>query len=240
VEIKKSVDILKDAKINTLSIGDSGKGKTHFVGTICDHGNPFVIDSEGGVTTIANKRFDYVKVNTWSEFKEALNWFMINREKNKETGEVTGYTHLVIDSITRLQNYLVKEIVGDDIKNPTMNQWGDVLAHMRVLLDKLTKQCPVPIHMTAMAMEAKDDITGQVKIYPNLQGSIRYDLAGYFDVVLYHDCGEKDGDQVYWVQTKGDQRTVAKSRLDCIQKLNKYERNSYDIIANIFKQEKVA
>lgn len=240
MEIKSSKEILDNVKVNSISIGDSGKGKTHFIGTMCDYGKPFVIDSESGLLTIADKKFDYVTVSSWQEFKDALTWFMINHEMNQQTGEHTGYTHLVIDSITRLQNYLIKEVVGDDKKSPTMAQWGDALAHMKVLLDKLTKSCPKPIHMTAMAKEDTDEKTGFKKIYPNLQGGMRFDLAGYFDVVLYHDCGEKDGKQVYWVQTQGDERTVAKSRLDCIAKLNKYEPNSYSIIANIFKQEKVA
>ncbi len=228
MEIQSSKNILKDRRVTSLSIGDSGKGKTFFAGTICNHGKPFFIDSEGGLKTVANHEFDYVSVNSWAEFTSALTWYWSNHKE-------AGYTHLVVDSFTRLQQYLGRELSPDG--KLTQAQWGEVLASMRKVIDRLTKECPTSVHVSAMAMESKDDLTGQIKIYPNIQGAFRYDLAGYFDVVLYHDCAEKNGDQVYWVQTKGDQRITARSRLDSVKKLNKHERNDYAVIANIFEEK---
>ena len=228
MEIKKSSDLVADAKVNTLSIGDSGKGKTWFSGTISDYGKPFIIDAEKGLMTSANKEFDYTEVNTFKEFGEACQWYMKNYKEH-------GYTHLVIDSITRLQQYLAKEIAVD--MKLTQQQWGELLATLRKTIDWLTKQCPTHVHVTAMAMESKDALTGGIKIFPNIQGAFKHDLAGYFDVVLYHDCGEKEGKQVYWVQTQGDQRITARSRLDSIKKLNKFERNDYGIINDILNNK---
>lgn len=228
MQIKKSTDILADQRVTSLSIGDSGKGKTYFAGTICDHGKPFFIDSEGGLKTVANKEFDYVEVNTWAEFGEACKWYFENWEKE-------GYTHLVVDSITRLQQYLSVGINKEG--KLTQSQWGEVLASLRKSIDWLTKSCPTSVHISAMAMESKDELSGMVKIYPNIQGAFRYDLAGYFDVVLYHDCADEKGDQIYWVQTQGDQRITARSRLNSVKKLAKNEPNDYKIIANIFKGE---
>lgn len=228
MEIRKSSDIIADKKVNSLSIGDSGKGKTYFAGTICNHGKPFIIDSEGGLKTIANKVFDYVAVNTWAEFTEACTWFYNNWEKE-------GYTHLVVDSFTRLQQYLAVGISPDG--KLTQQQWGEILASLRKVIDRLTKTCPTSLHVSAMAMESKDELNGGIKIFPNIQGAFKYDLAGYFDIVLYHDCAVKGDNQVYWVQTQGDQRITARSRFDSIKKLKKHEPNDYAIIANIFKGE---
>lgn len=224
MEIKSSKNLIKNAKVNTLSIGDSGKGKTFFAGSISDYGKPFVIDAEKGLMTAANKEFDYVEVDTFKDFGEACRWYMENYKEH-------GYTHLVVDSITRLQQYLAKEI-NPDMKL-SQNQWGELLATLRKTIDWLTKQCPTHVHVTAMAMESKDELTGGIKIFPNIQGAFKYDLAGYFDVVMYHDCGEKEGKQVYWVQTQGDTRITARSRLDSIKPLNKFERNDYGIINDI-------
>lgn len=221
MEIKKSSDLRVNPKVNTLSIGDSGKGKTWFAGTIADYGKPFIIDAEKGLITSCDKEFDYTEVDTFKQFGDACKWYMENHEKH-------GYTHLIVDSITRLQQYLAKEISPD--MKLTQQQWGEILATLRKTIDWLTKHCPTHVHVNAMAMESKDELTGAIKIYPNIQGAFRYDLAGYFDVVMYHDCGEKDGKQVYWVQTQGDQRITARSRLDSIKKLNKFERNDYGII----------
>lgn len=228
MEVKKSVNILDDKRVTSLSIGDSGKGKTFFAGTICDHGKPFFIDSEGGLKTVANREFDYVEVNTWEEFTEALMWYYKNCKAE-------GYTHLVVDSITRLQQYLSVGISPEG--KLTQSQWGEVLASLRKVVDRLTKTCPTSLHMSAMAMESKDELSGMIKVFPNIQGAFKYDLAGYFDVVLYHDCADKNGDQIYWVQTQGDQRITARSRLNSVKKLAKNEVNDYKIIANIFEGE---
>jgi len=225
MEIRKSTELIEGAKVNTLSIGDSGKGKTWFAGTIADYGKPFIIDSEKGLMTAATKVFDYVEVNTFKEFQEACVWFMKNAEKE-------GYTHLVVDSVTRLQQYLA-ESISKDMKL-SQQQWGEILATLRKTVNWLTKECPTHVHVSAMAMESKDELTGGVKIFPNIMGAFKFDLAGYFDVVLYHDCGiNKSNEQAYWVQTKGDSRIPARSRLDAIKPLKKFERNDYGIIADI-------
>ena len=231
MEIKKSSELMTNAKVNTLSIGDSGKGKTWFAGTIADYGKPFIIDAEKGLMTAANKEFEYTEVDTFKQFGDACKWYMTNYKEH-------GYTHLVVDSITRLQQYLAREISPD--MKLTQQQWGEILATLRKTIDWLTKQCPTHVHVTAMAMESKDDITGAIKIYPNIQGAFKYDLAGYFDVVMYHDCGVKGDQQVYWVQTQGDERITARSRLDSIKKLKKHERNDYGIINDILQAKEQA
>lgn len=224
MEIKTTSSLRGNAKVNSLSIGDSGKGKTWFAGSIADYGKPFVIDAEKGLATVINKDFDLVEVNSFTEFGDACAWFLKNYEEK-------GYTHLVVDSITRLQQYLCRELAPDG--KVTQPQWGEVLASLRKTVDWLTKGCPVPVHVNAMAMESRDDLTGMIKVYPNIQGSFRYDLSGYFDVVLYHDCQEKDGKQHYFVHTQGDTRIVAKNRFSETLPLQKYESNDYGIVNNI-------
>jgi hypothetical protein len=233
VEVKSSKILSENIQVNSLSIGDSGKGKTYFAGTICDHGKPFVIDAEGGLGTICDKDFDYVAINSYEELEQAYGLFM-------QTYKEKGYTHLVIDSITRLQQYLAFRINKDG--KLTQAQWGEVLATLRKMTDGITKQLKekgIHLHMTAMAMESKDELTGQTKIFPNIQGAFKFDLAGYFDIVLYHDCApgkDKEGKPVtkYWVQTEGDTRITARSRYNSIKKLNRHEISNYSIIANIY------
>jgi hypothetical protein len=229
MEIKKSSDLKKDFKVNTLGIGDSGKGKTVFATSIAKYGSPFIIDAEGGLMSGANQEFDYVTVNDFNQFSEACQWYMSNWSKH-------NYTHLVVDSITRLQSYLVYGLNKDG--KLTQSQWGEVLATLRKVVNWLTKECPTHVHMTAMAMESKDELSGGIKIYPNIQGAFKFDLAGYFDVVMYHDCGVQDGEQKYWVQCQGDTRITARSRLDSIKKLDKHEQNDYQIINSIIQGEK--
>ena len=66
-------------------------------------------------------------------------------------------------------------------------------------------------------MESVDELTKKVKVYPNIHWSFKHDLAGYFDVVLYHSCGVREGKQQYWVQTEGDERIQARNRASKIK-----------------------
>ena len=228
MKINNTKDLASGERVTSLSIGDSGKGKTFFAATIADYGKPFIIDAECGLATAADKDIDFTTVNTWAEFLSACAWYFKNYEAK-------GYTHLVVDSLTRLQSYRAKEL--SDTGKLTISQWGEILADLRAVTDRLTKHCPTSLHINAMAMESKDELSGAIKIFPNIQGAFKHDLAGYFDVVLYHDCAEKKGEQVYWVQTKGDQRVSARNRYDSINPMKKHEPNNYGIIARTFKKE---
>tara|TARA_Y100000310_G_C20646178_1_gene796724 strand:+ start:267 stop:974 length:708 start_codon:yes stop_codon:yes gene_type:complete len=226
MNITSSKSLRDNIKINSLSIGDSGKGKTYFIGTMCDYGKPFILDTEKGLLTISHKEFDSMTVSTYKEVGDALLWYSDNYKKN-------GYTHLVLDSITRLQQYILLEEGDSTTGVVTMKQWGIILVKLRKIVDYMTKHCPTPVHVTAMAMESRDELTGAVKLYPNIQGAFKFDLAGYFDVVLHHHCGEKNGDQVYYVQTEGDERIIARNRASDIVKLKKFEKSDYGIIHDI-------
>lgn len=228
MQVQSSSNLAKNIRINSLSVADSGTGKTHFLGSICNHGKLFVIDTENGLLSIADKDFDYITIDSWDEFGEAYKWFLKNYEEK-------GYTHLGVDSVTRLQQYLVDKISKGTGKI-SQNEWGVVLASLRKMIDHITKTCPTHVHMTAMAMESKDELTGATKIYPNIQGSFKHDLCGYFDLVLNHQCGpDKEGKQAYWVQTKGDRRIIARSRLESLIKLNNKEPSDYKIVAKLIK-----
>jgi len=231
MEIKSSKNLLDNVRVNSISVADSGKGKTYFIGTICDYdnGKPFIIDAEGGLATVADKDFDYVTVNTWDEFLEACTWYYNNAKES-------GYTHLVIDSVTRLQKYLSNKMAPTG--KVTQAQWGEILASLTAIIDRLTKTCPTHLHVTAMACESKDDLTGMTKIFPSVQGQFKYDLCGYFDIVLYHDCGMKKDKQVYWTQTEGDERIVAKSRFNSVKQLGKFQANNYGFINEIININK--
>lgn len=203
LQIQKSSDMKPAERQTILSIGDSRTGKTHFIGTICDHEKVFIINAEDGLATINGKNFDFVKVNNFAEFKEALNWYMTEGYKN--------YNMLSIDSINRVQSYLQYEL--DESGKLSQNQWGELLATMRKIIDVLSKRCPTSLHITSMAMESRDELTGQVRIYPNVQGSFKFDLTGYFDTVLFHTCAlDKDGQTKYWCQIQGDSRVIAGTR----------------------------
>lgn len=212
MEIQSSAKITKGGRTTSISIGDSRTGKTHFIGTIAEEGRKlFVLDAEDGLKSIADKSFEYKTVNNWSEAEAVLNWYMSEGHNN--------YTHLAIDSLNRLQAYLVDDITskpdehGKNAGIMTINKFGILLAKMKKIVDVLTKICPSSVHMNVTAMESKDEVTGAVKLYPALQGSFKHEVLGYFDTILYHKTISDANGQKFWCQIGGDNRVIAGTRL---------------------------
>ena len=226
--MKSSKELLTDRRIKSLSIADSGKGKTYFIGTMIDCDvKPYIIATEKGLGTICDKEFDYEEVNDWNSLRQELAWYYNNYKEH-------GYDCLVIDSLTKAQQYLIKSVIGEATK-VTQPQWGEIKERMKRLVQQIVDTCPTSFHMTVMAQESEDELTGIKKVMPCLDGAIRNWLPGEFDIVLYHDCGLKGGETQYWVQTQGDQRIIARNRYDKLKKLNRLEPNNYSVIADIFQ-----
>lgn len=245
MDIKTSEDLKTSTKTTTVCIGDSRKGKTYFIGTMADHGKLFVIDCEEGLSTIKSKKFDYVTVSNWEEAREVLNWFMVEGQ--------TKYNMVAIDSVTRLQSYLKQFLInqpdGYTEQNPrgtgknagimTMSKY-DVLATMlRKVIDTLSKLEGISFHVNAMAGEDKDDVSGMVKIFPNLQGGFKFDLVGYFDTIMYNQMGkDKEGNTCYWSEIAGSDRNCAGTRLEEVKtKYGNVMPNDYGCIVAALKGE---
>lgn len=219
MEIKKSSEIAASERTTTISIGGSRVGKTHFIGTACDVRRVFILDTEDGLKTIADKKFDYFTANNWTEVQQVLNWYMSEGHSN--------YDVFAIDSINRLQHYMLDAIKadsaavgvsGDKYKGEmTMNKWGLLTAQTKKIVDLLTKLCPTSVHMNVTAMESKDEVTGMVMLYPALSGAFKHEILGYFDTILYHKAGIEKGEQKYWCQLAADSRVQAGTRLQVLR-----------------------
>jgi len=214
MEIQSSDSIATTTRTTSISIGASRVGKTHFIGTACDVQRVFVLDAENGLQSIVGKKFDFYTVNTWDETQQVLNWFM--------TEGYSKYDMIAVDSINRIQAYLVDKIKtekdehGKNAGMMTINKWGMVAAYLKKVVDVLTKQCPVSVHMNVTAMESKDEVTGATMLYPALGGAFKHEILGYFDSILYHRAGLEGTEQKYWIQLGADSRIIAGTR---IQKL---------------------
>jgi len=236
MQIQTSADVVSSTRTTSISVSDSRKGKTHFIGTMADHGKLFVIDVECGLSTITDKKFDFVTVHNWKEIEEALEWYMLEGQKT--------YTHLAIDSITRIQSYLKEYLIQEPDSHKknkgvmTMGKYDTLAIKLRKIVDVLTKQCTSSIHMTAMAQEEKDKLTGAVKIFPNLQGGFKFDLVGYFDTILYNQMGlDAKGNPAYWCEIAGTERNCAGTRLQKVkQAYPKVMPNDYTCIVNALKE----
>ncbi len=193
-------------KNHILLIGKPKKGKTHFIGTMSDHEKVFIVSLEKGLAPIKGKKFTGVEVSNFKEFQEAVEYFMKSYKKE-------GYTCLAIDSITRMQSYLISELNGGKVKEKlTFDKYAEMLATMRKMLDALTKAQDFCVVIVAHEREA-DDMKASSN-GPLLDGAIQYEIGGYFDTVLVAENGlDKDGKIKYWLKVQGNERCIAGTRL---------------------------
>lgn len=202
---KSSTELSNDfSKIAVIA--PSGRGKTDFVGTVADRFKTYVISSERGLKTIADKDFDYDNVNTWEEYIEKLNWFARNYKEE-------GYECLAIDSFTRLAYLLSTALEGTKGKLD-FDDHRTILVSLNKQLQLLTTKLECHVVITCIAGDKKDDSTGVIKTSARLSGQTRDMLPEYFDVVAFAMCDTNtEGVTQYWHQIEGDRAVYAKSRL---------------------------
>lgn len=209
MEIKSGKDIAK-IKSHLLIIGKPKKGKTAMLGTVANHEKLFIISLEKGLTTLTGGDFDYVECGDYDAFKEALNYFMKNYKEK-------GYTALGIDSITRAQSYLIAKLLGPakadgKARKLDFDGYSEMLATMRKLLDVLTKAEDFVTIMIAHE-EDKDD-SKNTSNWPLLDGTIKYEISGYFDTVLVCENGlDTKGNLSYFARIQGNEKCIAGTRL---------------------------
>lgn len=205
---RSSTDI-KGAGRNMLLVGRSGSGKTHMLGTAADSEKLYVISCEGGLSTISDKTFDYDECNTWAEIQSKVEWFFQNYKAE-------GYTALALDSLDRAQRYLIQSMLDVDKSHKlSFDRFAEMLGKLRKMLDILCKAEGFTFLCTCHNSEDKDGSKGVIKESLHLEGAIKWEADGYFDNVCVTRIGKDSaGKPSFWLEISGDEKTVAKTRLN--------------------------
>ena len=110
ITVKSAKELVNETgALNMVVYGPPGIGKTTFASTAP---KPLIIDLEGGFLSIAGKDVDVCRAHTLKDVREAIRHAIDNK-----------YGTVVIDSLTRLAEMHMKEIVGGDGR-PQIHHWG--------------------------------------------------------------------------------------------------------------------
>ena len=234
-EPKGMVHLAKETALTgfhrVLLMGDSGTGKTHFIGTMP---KPFVADFDRGLSTLLGKDVKAVAYTKegWQEFKnEVTRWRKEGPQYDCET--------FVLDSLTMASEaamtYVLKKN-GRVSGQPTIADWGEAIREVKDVLDWITTlQCNVAV--TAHIQLEKDEMLGDIQYRPLIFGKDLPNRLGiWFDEVYATTVTTtlKDGQTVtkYRLQVRPDARNkMIKSRMNRDGKLfEQYEEPDFALI----------
>jgi len=199
VQITKTSD-QKYQYANILIFGESGSGKTHFLGT-APEGEMIIfnITSESGMMTLRNKNIDVIDIGSLKDMEEALRWL--------ETEGIKKYRYVGIDSFSQFQKNLEK-----NLSSTGFALWADIKDITKEIVDKIKL---LPINFIALCeIELKDD-EGAVKYIPSLVGTAsKNNVTYWFDEVYFFEKTGKAGDTpTYRALTNAGSKYPCKSRI---------------------------
>lgn len=206
-----------DDYLRVLVYGDSGDGKTTFIGTFPDL---LVFDLDNGLKPIAHRNPKAIMLweyeDPYSILFEVLNLARFKKGAFAAEGALGKTKTIGIDGLTIGGNLFMKKIRGLKTK-AGFDEYGELLSKMTSLLD-LLKVLPYNVVVTAGTMYDKDEATGAYIGRPNIVGSTRDIINYYFDEVYYlrsesyFDQVEKKSKRKYLAHTQRYSYFPAKTR----------------------------
>ncbi len=191
---------IEKPRLKCLIYGKPGVGKTIMAGQAMDHpdlGEVLFLPIEGGLLSIADKDPKWIDVGKGPDGRpngrtlanlEDLVWKLVTKAPG-----FAEYKTLVIDSVTDLQVRDLEDIVGEEKKQTSSRDLGDIhigdygkdTARMRRIL-RMLRDSDLNVILTALSKEVipegKDKPTDAG---PALTKSLAESIMGYMDFVWY-------------------------------------------------------
>ncbi len=207
-----------------LLIGNSGTGKTHFIGTMPKPIYLFSFDK--GYTTLAGMSGikvgvcmdeDRYKPHAYTDFRAKFDKLRAGEKYKWPDGREEPYKTIAFDSMSFLSTLLFdhEQRINNTVdKASGYGVWGIVKSKLNDIVSQAIIISEYVV-ATALVKPEKDEITGELFFLPEMAGSMRDSVDAWFDAVFYMSV-DKDpalGQKKYKMLTVGDRRQRAKIRL---------------------------
>jgi len=216
----------KATKSKILLIGESGTGKSSQAATIARVAKKvWVASFDAGVASMKStllrtglKDVD-IEVDTFIEIDRKVPSAYKNFLKVFGERKTQGFDAYVFDNISFFSQAIFDDIVA--VNNLVDKPYGDSTFHMyRLLADKMKDVITNAIMLsnyvvcTALPLWEKDDNSGEMHVFPLVEGKFRQSLPAWFDELYYTvtSTDTKTGKPVYQMLTAPQGKYVAKSR----------------------------
>lgn len=213
-----------------LLMGDSGTGKTHFIGTMPQ---PFVADFDRGLQTLRGKKVMAMNysIEDWAAFRKEVQAWRFGTKYECQT--------FCVDSLSMAADAAMQYVLkknGRAGQQPTIADWGEAIREVKDVLAYVTT-LPCHVVVTAHLEMVKDELLGDLQYRPLIFGKdLPSRLGIYFDDVFRTVVQTKleGGKQVsaYRLQVKPDMRTsMIKSRMNLDGKIfDQYEEPDFNAL----------
>lgn len=209
-ETQEKTSILKKLKINNIAeknkrkfykfavYGKIGSGKTTFATRDKD---AFVIDINEGGTTVTDEGSD-VEIENYQHFVYVVNYLPQILQEMRENGQEINV--VVIETIQKLRDMTLNDVMKNKSKKPTFNDWGEVaerIVSMYRLIGRLQEEYKFHFVITGHEGINKDKDDEGSTINPTItieaQEQIKKAITSQSDVLAramieeFDDNGEK-------------------------------------------------
>lgn len=165
--------------IKMLVAANPGAGKTVFGSTSM---NPLIVDCEGGLMSIAERRIPYAEVKTsldLMQLKTALDQPVNVQE------EMLGFAPgtVVLDTLDEIQKMYERERLRETGKEAlTMQDFGWLKDRMLEVIREF-RNLEMNVIFLCHLKESRDEESGTISMAPGLKGAVADEVAAYMDIV---------------------------------------------------------
>jgi phage nucleotide-binding protein len=201
--------------IKMLVFGESGAGKTTFLGTAQDStltSPVFLIDVEGGSVVLNDKpNVDVKQVRSTAGVEQIAD--ILHKHPKY-------YATIELDSLTDFRDINMGEVMQEQYNKkpettdkyvPSPREWGKSGGQIKEILRYL-KDLPCHVIVTTLLEVKQDQRTGIEKMQPLLPGQLGRQVPGFFDIVGFLKATTKQGETIRSMQFKKTERVMAKDR----------------------------
>jgi hypothetical protein len=211
-----ALDITADTA-NIMVVGDSGTGKTYFLGTIP---GIEIIDFDWGMASLRGRDIQYrsfrdlpkgitptKKQTEMGLYEWGTGWMAffnyLNNDLGKRIDKGEGPQALALDSLSFMGELAMNAVLkGYSITVPDQRSYGAQQVYLKTVLSQLATW-PIRIIATAHIKRDENLVTGVTEKLPMLIGQLAGFISAFFDEVYFADRKVKaDGKVEYFVQTK--------------------------------------
>lgn len=198
--------------INIILVGDPGIGKTPI---IAGGERTLILDLDAGSQSAVGSGADIWQITTWADMDEAYEY--MRHEGHRE------YKWVWMDSISIGQDTLLEDVMNDLIENRgkshrkpwliDQGEYGENFNRLKQWVAHMKAQ-PFNFGITAHPFQGEDPVTGDVKIWPWIQGrNMPQTIAGRMDVIGYLKLNK---DNVLEMRTKETDDYYARDRFGAL------------------------